>query len=297
LLFNIKKQTMKLTIHGYSTALYATWYYIEELGILFDAGDGVCSNLLGKAGKIKHAFISHADRDHLTGLMQFNQLFAGLKPTIHYPKDAGSFPFLEEFFTNFDPHNKGTIWNPIEDKSIIATKNTIQVEAIENGHIEQPGLLKSLSFKVFETKRKLKSEFVNLNKNELINIKKEHGDDFLTNEIKRNILSYSGDTPIEDYERYNNSEILIHEATFLTKEETNTKAFKNKHSSLHEVFEMVANINVENLILGHFSSRYNQHDIDAAIKKHIQHYNIKIPVHRIPVGKAVKNILAHKPIN
>ncbi|MEM6719806.1 MAG: MBL fold metallo-hydrolase [Bacteroidota bacterium] len=288
---------MKLTIHGYSTALYATWYFIEELGILFDAGDGVCSNLLGKAGKIKHAFISHADRDHLTGLLQFNQLFAGLKPTIYYPKDSGSFPFLKEFFTKFDPHNTGTNWLAIEDKSIVSVKNSIQVEAIENGHVVRPGLLKSLSFKVFETKRKLKTEFINLHKDELINIKKQHGDDFLTNEVKRNILSYSADTPIEDYERYHNSEILIHEATFLTKEETNTKSKKNKHSSLDEVFEMVANIKIDKLILGHFSSRYYQQEIDTEIKKHIQQYNIKIPVYRIPVGQTVKNILEQTPIN
>lgn len=288
---------MKLTVHGYSTALYATWYFIEELGILFDAGDGVCANLLGKAGKVKHVFVSHADRDHLTGLLQFNQLFAGLQPTIYYPKDSGSFPFLKDFFTKFDPHNTGTDWQAIEDKSIISTKNSIQVEAIENGHVVQPGLLKSLSFKVFETKRKLKSDFVNLHKDKLIQIKKENGADFLTNEVKRNIISYSADTPIDDYERYHNSEILIHEATFLTKEETNTKAWKNKHSSLDEVFEMVANISVDKLVLGHFSSRYDQNEIDIEIKKHIQQYNIKIPVYRIPIGKAVKNILEQTPIN
>ena len=63
---------MKLTIHGYSTALFATWYFIEELGILFDAGDGLVSGLMGKCGKIKKVFISHADRDHLTGLLQYN---------------------------------------------------------------------------------------------------------------------------------------------------------------------------------------------------------------------------------
>ncbi len=288
---------MKLTVHGYSTALYATWYFIEELGILFDAGDGVCANLLGKAGKVKHVFVSHADRDHLTGLLQFNQLFAGLQPTMYYPKDSGSFPFLKDFFTKFDPHNTGTDWQAIEDKSIISTKNSIQVEAIENGHVVQPGLLKSLSFKVFETKRKLKSEFANLHKDELINIKKERGDGFLRNEIKRNILSYSADTPIDDYDRYHNSEVLIHEATFLTKEETNTKMWKNKHSSLDEVFEMIANINIDKLILGHFSSRYDQYEIDNKIKKHIQQYNIKIPVYRIPIGNTIKNILAQEPIN
>jgi len=73
---------MNLTIHGYSTALYATWYFVEELGILFDAGDGLVSNLMGKSGKIRDVFISHADRDHITGLLQYNQLFAQHKPKI-----------------------------------------------------------------------------------------------------------------------------------------------------------------------------------------------------------------------
>ncbi len=49
-------------------------------------------------------FISHADRDHLTGLLQFNQLNARSGfPVIYYPKDCGSFPALKEFTTKFDP--------------------------------------------------------------------------------------------------------------------------------------------------------------------------------------------------
>ncbi|WP_315814720.1 hypothetical protein [Paraflavitalea speifideaquila] len=42
---------MQFTITGYSTALFSTWYFIEELGLLFDAGDGVSAGLLQKAGK------------------------------------------------------------------------------------------------------------------------------------------------------------------------------------------------------------------------------------------------------
>ena len=57
---------MDFTISGYSTALFATWYFIDELDLLFDAGDGVVAGLTQKSGKIKHIFISHADRDHLT---------------------------------------------------------------------------------------------------------------------------------------------------------------------------------------------------------------------------------------
>jgi ribonuclease Z len=52
-----------MTITGYSTALFATWYFVEEWGVLFDAGDGLISALLQKSRKIDQVFISHADRD------------------------------------------------------------------------------------------------------------------------------------------------------------------------------------------------------------------------------------------
>ncbi len=94
---------MNLTITGYSTALFSTWYFIEELGLLFDAGDGVTAGLLQKSRKVKNILISHADRDHITGLLQFNQLNArdGL-PVIHFPKDSSCghcLPFFLFYYT------------------------------------------------------------------------------------------------------------------------------------------------------------------------------------------------------
>ena len=50
---------MKLTITAYSTPLFSTWYFIKELGLLFDAGDGVAPGLFSKSRKSKHVFISH----------------------------------------------------------------------------------------------------------------------------------------------------------------------------------------------------------------------------------------------
>jgi ribonuclease Z len=289
---------MKLTIHGYSTALFATWYFIEELGILFDAGDGLTSGLLSKCGKIKNIFISHADRDHLTGLLQYNQLFSVHQPKIYYPKDAQSFPFLNQFFTNFDPHAKGTTWQAIDKHQIIEVKEKISVEAIENEHVETiNGMIKSLSYKIWETKKKLKPEFNTLEPTQLRTLRQEKGDGFVLEELRTNILSYSGDTPLMDYKRYDNSKILIHEATFLTKVETNTKAEKNSHSSLEEVMKMVSDCTIDQLILGHFSSRYHTEEIDLKIKELVKQFNIKIPVFRLPIGKVSKDILNGNPIN
>ena len=110
---------MRISIQGYSTALFSSWYFIEELGILFDAGDGVVSRLLQKSRKIKHVFITHPDRDHITGLYQLLQLnaFDGhLK--VYYPKDSGSFPAMQAFINKFDPHVSACEWVPMDEGKI-----------------------------------------------------------------------------------------------------------------------------------------------------------------------------------
>lgn len=102
--------TTDLTITGYSTALFSTWYFVRDYGILFDCGDGASTALMQKSRRVKHVFVSHADRDHLAGLLQFNQLNGRDGLTIYYPKDCGSFPAMADFTAKFDPHMAGTRW-------------------------------------------------------------------------------------------------------------------------------------------------------------------------------------------
>lgn len=291
---------MQLTITGYSTALFSTWFFIDELGILLDAGDGVMSGLLQKSRKVKHAFISHADRDHLTGLFQFNQLNArdGL-PIIRYPKDCGSFPALAEFTSRFDPHVGGVVWEPIVDQQIIELRKDLVVKAIRNNHVEAPlGTHKSLSYQIFERKRKLKPEFQKLSGNEIKKLREDKGDEFITEDILINVLNYSGDTPVDDCSRWDKSNVLIHEATFLTGyNDAKVETHGNKHSYLEDVMKMVSEIEVEKLILSHFSSRYEAEEIDKRILKLCKEFKIKIPVYRILPGLISRDILAQNPLN
>lgn len=289
---------MQLTLTGYSTALFSTWYFIEELGILFDAGDGLTSSLLSKSRKINHAFISHADRDHLSGLLQFNQLTARPgSPVIYYPKDCGSFPRLEEFSKKFDPHVAGTVWTPITADSEIWLKKDLLIQPIRNGHVQvAEEFSKSLSYKVIRTKEKLKPEFLHLPGEEIRKIVMERGKESTTVEVRTNILSYSGDTPVEDAQRWDHSQILIHEATFLGGDEE-VHAHGNKHSTLEEVIEMVSGIHIEQLVLGHFSSRYSKNQIDSSIRTLCDKYAINIPVFRLLPGEVVHDILKGQPIN
>lgn len=290
---------MKLTITGYSTALFSTWYFVEELGLLLDAGDGVTAALLQKSRKIDNVFISHADRDHLTGLLQLNQLNAreGF-PRIFYPFDSGSFPAMEAFSGKFDPHVTGTTWHPLKEGASTLIKDGIYVQAIGNNHVKvAPGVYKSFGYQVYEVKNKLKAAFSGLPQEQIRQLIAENGKEHMTEPVRTNILTYSGDTPVDDMEKWNNTRILIHEATFLEQQEENERsAHRNKHSHLEEVLRMVAQLNVEILILGHFSSRYSKEEIDERIKALCREVNIKIPVFRVLPGQTHRNILQEDPV-
>lgn len=291
---------MKLTITGYSTALFATWYFIEELGILFDAGDGVTASLLQKARKVNQVFISHADRDHLTGLLQFNQLNArpGF-PKIYYPLHSGSFPAIHAFSQKFDPHVSGTEWTGVTPGQTIPVKDNLYVQPVRNNHIQvEEATIKSLGYKVVEVKHKLKPEYQVLPQDELKKIAAERGKQALTDKAETTIITYSGDTPVDEHEKWNNTKILIHEATFLDSAEQDTSNKKrNLHSRLEEVLYMVSSLKIETLILGHFSSRYSAEEIDAAIKSLCKQLHIAIPVYRVLPGQVHRNILSEPPVN
>ncbi|WP_299678196.1 MBL fold metallo-hydrolase [uncultured Dokdonia sp.] len=292
---------MNLNITSYSTALFSTWINIEELHLLFDAGDGVTAGLLQKSGKIKYVFITHPDRDHITGLFQLHQLNArkGL-PKIYYPKDSGSFPAIKDFLHKFDTHIQGTEWHPIKHLDTIEIRNDLFVEAIRNEHVAVPQeVSKSLSFKLYQTKQKLKKEFSHLNGNSIKEMIGLHGRDHLMETIHTNILSYAGDTPVDDYNKWDHSKILIHESTFLQDQENaiiKSPKERNKHSKLNEVLEMVSNITIDRLILHHFSSRYSKEEIDTNVIKLCKYYHIKVPVHVIYPGKIHRDILNSPPL-
>jgi len=291
---------LSYTITAYSTALFSTWINVEELSLLIDAGDGVTAGLLQKSRKIKHAFITHPDRDHLTGLLQFNQLNArpGF-PKIYFPKDSGSFHAMEAFQAKFDPHVSGSEWIAIADGDEIEIKRDIIVQALRNEHVKvAPGIHKSLSYKVFEERQKLKPEFQHLSGKEIQAIALSQGKEGLIETIRKNIISFSGDTPVDDYEKWNHSQILIHEATFLKDEGDSKKDSRgNRHSKIDEVFKMVSEIEVEKLILNHFSSRYSHEEIIAAILRLCRVYKIQIPVFAVLPGQISRDILNSQPVN
>mgnify|MGYP000859537098 CR=1 FL=1 len=297
---NHRELNMNFTITGYSTALFSTWYFIEEAGVLFDAGDGLTAGLMQKARKINHVFISHADRDHLTGLLQFRQLNARQDaPKIYYPKHCGSFQALKQFSENFDPQSQGGIWNGIEDNQSVQINKELYVKAIRNSHVKAPpDQFKSMGFSLYRQVAKLRQKYQGLSGEELRSLKRDKGEDEITELHQTGLIKYSGDTPVDDYQKWNNTKVLIHEATFLEPQELSANyTNRNLHSNIEEVMKMVSELNIETLVLGHFSSRYSAEQIDERIRKLCRELNIKIPVYRLLPGGVGHDILKGTPVN
>lgn len=290
---------MNLTISGYSTALFSTWYFVEELGLLLDAGDGVVAHLLQKSRKIKHIFLSHADRDHITGLLQLNQLNArpGF-PKIYYPKDSLSIAALGRFSKRFDRQVQVTEWIPVDQHSAIEIKKGIWVKPVRNHHVMKAGkLAKSFGYLVQLRKRKLKPEYLHLSQPEIIQLRNSLGEDDLTFEVIENLLAYSGDTPVENFDIWNNTPVLIHESTFLSSNVfTEGDPRNSKHSLLEDVLQAASQINIQLLVLGHFSSRYTTPEIDNCIIKFCRQHAVSFPVIRLLPGECVHDMMNAKPV-
>lgn len=283
----------QITLSGFATALFSSWYFCHEMGILFDCGDGASSHLLQKSRKINHVFISHADRDHLCGLMQFCQLNGREGLNIYYPKDCGTFPNLEDFLSKFDPHVASSRWIPLDIDSEIVIRKDLIVRVIQNRHVDLSRGVKSLSFVVERVSKKLKPEMSGKSGSELAAIRSEMGEQAISNTQRSPLLVYSGDTPVEFDGRYNDTEILIHEATFLVEDELDDNPIRNKHSSLDRVIEMVAKTKVQHLILGHFSSRFSDSEIDSAIRYEVKKYpSFPAQVYRVHPSKMYRNIFS-----
>ena len=91
---------------------------------------------------------------------------------------------------------------------------------------------------------------------------------------------------------------MIHESTFLRNESENRfESRGNKHSFAEDVIKMVSEIDVDKVILNHFSSRYAKDEIDGKIRSLIKEYKVDKPIFIIYPGEVKRDILNSEPIN
>ncbi len=287
-----------MDISGFSTARYATWFYLDQFKVLFDVGDGAATALAGKCQRIRHVFVSHADRDHLGGMIQFNQLAAraGTPLRYYFPKDSGSFPALRDFLEAFDPGLAKAEWVPVAAGDRIAIGKTHAVEIGENEHVAaasrgEASLTKSLDFALIESRRRLKPDLQGLDGREIAKRRAEHGEDAISDTVDFRLFGYSGDAPRFDRERWRGVGVLVHEATFIAPDEAD-----RGHSELNGVIEGASDLALKALVLSHFSDRYDGPFIEAAIRQAGARFGVSFPIYAVLPRATVWDVLAGPPV-
>lgn len=288
--FNTRITKMRM----HSMGMYSTWVYDHTTRSLFDAGEGLCLALRNKSFAIDKVFLSHGHYDHiggLAGLIYTRSSAMGDKEkplTIFYPKGWDSIESFIKYTSDAVGHIKYDLnFIPITP-GIVSKANNFTVEAFKVDHAYGRTCL---GYRMVERRSKLKPEFSDMNQQEIYNLLRKRGFEWVRANVETDIfnamekseiekmamkkakqivsltdpydkikLAYCGDSIPVPTKEIENSEILFHEATFLDPEDRN----KDTHSTTEEAIQVAIDSNAESLVLLHISGRYIEGDFRSS---------------------------------
>ena len=278
---------MKLKILGSQGALPKRGMYsssqilnIKNKHILIDCPEGIqfqLKNFRIKFSKIDFILISHAHGDHYFGLIGLISTYSLLrrknKLTVFCPRVVSKIINTQmKISSMFLSYELEVIELKSNDPEKIYESNDFSVSTIPLKHsIYCNGFL----FQEKNNKRKLNVDLamkLNINKvyyNKLTkgeNVFNEKGDEIDYREVtskgqKNKSYAYCSDTTYYPsiIKKITNVDVLYHESTFLEKDRE--KAKLTMHSTAMDAAKIARDAQVNKLILGHFSSRYENLDL------------------------------------
>ena len=280
-------EKFEVTILGCGSALPTLRHFptsqivnIREKLFMIDCGEGTQLQLRKsklKFSKINHIFISHLHGDHFFGLIGLISTFnlLGRTATLHIygPKDLE--PIIRpqlNYFCNGIAYNIEIHIIDTKHFSLIYEDRSVEIHTIPLKHrILCCGFL----FKEKQTLPHIKSDMIkayNIPISQINNIKA--GMDYISQdeEIIRNSLlttpakasrsyAYCTDTIYlpENANLLQEVDLLYHEATFSNKDERYCKS--TFHSTASQAAKIAKLSNAKQLMIGHYSSRYNNESI------------------------------------
>lgn len=274
---------------AYSKALYSTWVYYSPDRLLFDAGEGASPVLGNKCFAIRHIFLSHGHADHISGLVGLinirnNAMGDTEKPlTIYYPRGNWRVSELMNYLWRTNRHLRYQLeWIPLSDGErvpLFRGRLDRYIEAFKTIHSQDEH---SLGYNIIERRERLKSEYRALPQEEILEFVRAGKREELLEEYDKKLLSYGGDSIPLDPRKIEETDLLLHDVTFLDEQERK----EYKHATLAEALEVAQAARVQQELLAiHISSRYKFKLRE--IEKELSLMDLSFKVTLLPPGKVL----------
>lgn len=241
------------TIEGYSRAAVQSCWRIPELKLGFDLGAQPWDYM-----GTPNWFVSHMHLDHCAALPVYIARRRMMKmdpPVIYLPEKA--IDPVKQILHQFGRLDRGRL--PCELVGIrpgdeVELSRELVVTAAKTFHT-----IPSMSFIVWERRKKLRPEFRELAGTEIRDLK-ERGVE-VTDEFRVPLVGYLGDSSprgLDETPDLYRAKILIAEMTFLAPVHRRELIHRNGHMHLDDYVERAEQFENEVIVAGHFSTRYNR---------------------------------------
>jgi ribonuclease Z len=253
-----------LTIEGYSRAAVQSYWRIPELRLGFDLGGSPWS-FTGT----QTFFVSHSHLDHLAAIPVFVARRRMMKmdpPTIYLPAEiVENVRRLLHIWQRLDRGRMAVELVGVRAGDEIELSREHVVAPFETRHT-----VPSLGYLVWERRRKLKPEFHGLAGEQIRDLRLSGTE--VTHEVRTPLVCYVGDSApagLDAYPPLYEAKILITEMTFFRPEHRKEKIHKFGHTHLDDLIERADRFHNELIVLAHFSTRYHDRQIKAAVERRL----------------------------
>jgi len=251
-----------LTIEGYSRAAVQTYWRVPELKVGFDLGAQPWSFMGTPVWMVTHAHL-----DHIVGLPVYVARRRMMKmdpPIIYLPEST--IEHVERILKLFSRLDRGRMpcdLRPIRPGDEIELSREHVVTAVASRHT-----VPSMSFVVWERRRKLKPEYQQLAGEQIRDLRLSGVD--VTAEVRIPLVGYLGDSApegLDDHPALYDAQVLITELTFVAPGHRKERIHKFGHMHLDDFVARRDRFRNELIIASHFSTRYHQKKIRECVER------------------------------
>ncbi len=272
-----------LSIVGESVSGIGTSLSLPELNITLD-----CGVITPASMKCQHVLITHGHLDHFHCIDRHAYLRAmcgSPDKSIFYVPPWLEQAVYEKFRATSTAQHRTDM--PEFEVRVVAPGETTK---IRKGLFIRPfktiHRIPSQGYVIFEVRQKLKDEFVGTEGREIGRLRKEGVE--VTYPVEVPLVAFTGDTQAKVFDRpgtefARQAKVLITECTFLGDEQNPAFARKRGHVHLDELADR-ADLFADNeaVLLAHFSQRYNNADVQAALEALPEPFRAKVSAVPLP---------------